>query len=153
MKMAYRTFNIVDEDQDRELSLAEFVHNMDCGMMDDYLQSMDLNRSHAYDLFKILDEDESGSICMAQFLKGYIRLQGTTRASDVSQILIDVRKLRRSWSDQLSMLEDRMEIGQTEIMNGVSSVRKPEEVASASSVVHPTSTTDQRNSRGSTDSQ
>jgi hypothetical protein len=96
IRMAHRTFNVVDNDSSEDVTRDEFDQHMEEGHMDAYLAAMDLSKTSACDLFELIDDDNSGKINVHEFVTGCMRLKGMPRAADVSQILVDVRKLAKN---------------------------------------------------------
>jgi Ca2+-binding EF-hand superfamily protein len=95
VKLAYKTFGIVDEDDSAVITWEELSLSMENRVLEEYLVAMDLSRTNAQDLFRLLDEDQSGEISIEEFVHGCMRLKGIARAADVCQILVDVQELRK----------------------------------------------------------
>jgi len=91
VKMAFKIFDIVDDDGSAEITYDELMDNMASNSLVEYLAAMDLSSTNAADLFKLLDEDESGTINIEEFVYGCMRLKGGARAADVCQIVVDMR--------------------------------------------------------------
>lgn len=90
-KMAYRTFDCVDDNDDVTVTLEELEDHCASGTMDDYLKAVDLSRGNATDLFKLLDMDSDGALTVKEFVNGCMRLKGMPRAADVSQCLLEMK--------------------------------------------------------------
>merc|ERR1719230_1779891 len=87
---------MVDDDGNMVLTRDELEEQMVSGTMDAYLQATELSPKDARDLFTILDEDESGYVSIEEFVRGSLRLKGTARAADMSNVAVDVKALRQS---------------------------------------------------------
>jgi hypothetical protein len=125
-RLAYKTFNVVDDDGSAEISWEELQSSMDNGMLVDYLIAMDLSQANAADLFEILDADGSGSLSVGEFVEGCMRLKGQARAADVCQLLCNTKRLQenvnaillelRECSPRINRIEHQMHIVNTKMM-------------------------------------
>lgn len=115
VKMAKRTFKIVDEETHTEITKVDFDKHLRNGHLDNYLDAVDLTRDTCTDLFELLDADHSNTVNIDEFVDGCMRLKGHPRAADVAAVLMVVRKqnekFRKSFSRVTTMIEQyRMEM-------------------------------------------
>lgn len=102
VRMAYHTFNMVDDDGSADVSADEFNANIANGSMDDYLLAIELSKEDAVDLFQLLDQDGGGSISVEEFVDGCLRLKGPSRQADVARCLVAVQELTHNCTETMN---------------------------------------------------
>lgn len=109
MNMAVKVFLNADEDDSQDITLEEWVDQLNTGSLDEYIRAVGLTRDEATRLFELLDQDGSGTINIIEFVRGCLRLRGPAKAMDMAVMLHDMKKQNVEAREQIMTLKVAVE--------------------------------------------
>lgn len=123
VKHLREVFERLDHDHSGDINADEMAMLLQDPVLQQYLESMEINADDASKLFCLLDKDDSGSVSIEEFCNGCLKMKGEAKNYDIHCLQYETQRLMHKCAQHIDYLEQGF------LPKVVKTVRKTIEVA------------------------